>query len=253
MNGLPYYKAYPRDFIEGTIGMTFEMKGAYRLVLDLIYMQGGKLPDDARYISGALGCTMRKWKTLRQALVDGGKLTVNGEFLTNERAVFELETLRKLQDKQRENASGPRKNKGLEKPRPRHTEPEPDITDTNVSVYAKPPKRKSRIGEDAEITNAMRRAAEKRNHSQQEAEAQFQKFKNDAIAKGKSFVDWDRAFITWLDSEYFRPITKPMKGKESGAEHARRIAELATRGMDFGKGQGDVVPLLPAGQPARCR
>ncbi|MFK5283859.1 DUF1376 domain-containing protein, partial [Lacticaseibacillus paracasei] len=56
MNGLPYYKAYPRDFIEGTIGMPFELKGAYRLLLDLIYMQGGRLPDDAKYISGLLGC-----------------------------------------------------------------------------------------------------------------------------------------------------------------------------------------------------
>ncbi|MBC8717497.1 hypothetical protein [Ochrobactrum sp. Marseille-Q0166] len=42
-------KPYPRDFIEGTIGMSFELKAAYRLVLDLIYMQGGNLPDDARY------------------------------------------------------------------------------------------------------------------------------------------------------------------------------------------------------------
>jgi uncharacterized protein YdaU (DUF1376 family) len=107
MNGLPYYKAYPRDFIEGTIGMPFEIKCAYRVVLDLIYMQGGRLPDDARYISGLLGCTMRKWTSIRETLI-------------------ELETLAKLQDKQRENASGPRKNKGLEKPRLRHTEPEPD-------------------------------------------------------------------------------------------------------------------------------
>lgn len=44
MNGLPYYKAYPRDFIEGTVGMSFELKGAYRLVLDLIYLRSGNCP-----------------------------------------------------------------------------------------------------------------------------------------------------------------------------------------------------------------
>ncbi|GHA15268.1 hypothetical protein GCM10007989_07540 [Devosia pacifica] len=126
MNGLPYYKAYPRDFIEGTIGMPFEVKCAYRVVLDLIYMQGGNLPDDARYISGLLGCSVRKWNSIREALVSSGKLEVSGEFLTNYRAVSELETLAKVQDKQAENARGPRKIKDLEKPPQNHTEPEPE-------------------------------------------------------------------------------------------------------------------------------
>jgi uncharacterized protein YdaU (DUF1376 family) len=126
MNGLPYYKAYPRDFVEGTIGMPFEIKCAYRVVIDLIYMQGGDLPDDARYISGHLGCSLRKWNAIRDALVEMGKLQVSGGFLTNYRADKELEMLAKLQDKMSENARQPRKNKGLEKPLPSHTEPEPD-------------------------------------------------------------------------------------------------------------------------------
>ena len=81
MNGLPYYKAYPRDFIEGTIGMPFEIKCAYRVVLDLVYMQGGSLPDDARYISGLLGCSIRKWKSIRDWLVENGTLKINGAHL----------------------------------------------------------------------------------------------------------------------------------------------------------------------------
>lgn len=124
MNGLPYYKAYPRDFIEGTVGMSFELKGAYRLVLDLIYMQGGELPDDAGYIAGLLGCTVKKWNVLRAKLIELGKLTVTGEFLTNFRAVSEIETLGKLRDKQRENRSRPNKNNGIPSPRCNHTEPD---------------------------------------------------------------------------------------------------------------------------------
>lgn len=125
MNGLPYYKAYPRDFIEGTIGMSFELKAAYRLVLDLIYMQGGNLPDDARYISGLLGCTVRKWNALRSDLVSMGKVEVIGEFLTNERAIIELETLRKLQVNQAEKRARPNKNKELQSPQFHQSEPEP--------------------------------------------------------------------------------------------------------------------------------
>ena len=138
MNGLPYYKAYPRDFIEGTIGMPFELKGAYRLVLDLIYMQGGKLPDDPRYIAGLLGCTVRKWKSLRDELVKMDKIQANDGLLSNYRAVSELETLAKLQDKQRENRTTPNKINELQSPRCDHTEPEPEPykkdTEPNGSV-----------------------------------------------------------------------------------------------------------------------
>lgn len=126
MNGLPYYKAYPRDFIEGTIGMSFEVKAAYRLVLDLIYMQGGKLPDEPRYISGLLGLSVKKWNDLRRQLLDAGKLVVSGDFLTNYRAEKELEILRSFQDKQSKNRSRPNKNNKLETPRSHHTESEPD-------------------------------------------------------------------------------------------------------------------------------
>jgi len=113
MNGLPYYKAYPRDFIEGTIGMSFELKGCYRLLLDLIYMQGGNLPDDARYISGLLGCSVRLWKTMRDELVSLDKIQVSCKFLTNYRAVSELQTSAKLQDKNRESATKYNKNKDI--------------------------------------------------------------------------------------------------------------------------------------------
>lgn len=135
MNGLPYYKRYPRDFIEGTIGLPFEVKTTYAFILDLIYMQSGKLPDDPRYIAGLLGVSTRKWASLRQQLIDHGKLAASGGYLTNYRALSELENLAKLQRKQSENASAPRKNKDLQKPRPSHTEPEPDTyRDTNVSL-----------------------------------------------------------------------------------------------------------------------
>lgn len=132
MNGLPYYKAYPRDFIEGTVGMSFELKGAYRLVLDLIYLRSGELPDDARYISGALGCSVRAWNKYRRALIEAGKIVVDGGIISNFRADKELETLGKLQDKQRENRRGSNKNKGLQKPRSDHTDNRYQITEYNT-------------------------------------------------------------------------------------------------------------------------
>lgn len=131
MSGLPYYKAYPRDFLEGTVGMSLELKGAYRLLLDLIYMHSGKLPDDARFISGHLGCSVRAWNGLRKTLSDMGKIVCENGIISNFRASFELHNLEIIQDKQRKNASKPRKNNGLTvamaEPKPSHTEPDTDI------------------------------------------------------------------------------------------------------------------------------
>ncbi|WP_181175717.1 DUF1376 domain-containing protein [Mesorhizobium sp. B2-3-4] len=132
MNGLPYYKRYPRDFIEGTIGMPFEVKAAYGLLLDLIYMQGGALPDNDRYIAGLLGLSVRKWNGIRSALISLGKISVNGAAISNYRAIIELETLRSHRDKQSENARCPRKNKGLKQPNVSHTEPDNRIEKANA-------------------------------------------------------------------------------------------------------------------------
>jgi uncharacterized protein YdaU (DUF1376 family) len=126
MNGLPYYKAYPRDFIEGTVGMPLELKGAYRIVIDLIYMHGGHLPDDARYISGVLGCNSWKWTSIRKRLLATGKVEVEENSLVNSRAFQELEISEKFQRNQSEIATTPRKNKGLRQPKPSHTEPDTD-------------------------------------------------------------------------------------------------------------------------------
>lgn len=123
---LPYYKRFPRDFLEGTIGLSFETKGAYAIVLDLIYMRDGRLPDDARYIAGQLGCSVRKWTAILSELVAAGKLHVNAGIISNFRADYLTEESRKYQDKQAEIAGNPRKNKALQQPQASQSEPEPD-------------------------------------------------------------------------------------------------------------------------------
>jgi len=105
MKTLPWYKAYPRDFFEGTIGMDFELKGAYRLVLDLIYVSGGRLPDDSKHIAAALGMSVRKWNIIRGKLVEmPGKLMAGGGVLTNYRADEEVQSALSRRYKNRENA-----------------------------------------------------------------------------------------------------------------------------------------------------
>lgn len=125
---LPYYKRYPRDFFEGTIGMSFEAKGTYGLVLDLIYKTDGRLKDDSRYIAGMLGCSTRKWNNLRDELVEAGKLVIENGIISNFRADNLLIERRTFQNKQRENRSKANKNKRVKKPRSNQPEPDTDIT-----------------------------------------------------------------------------------------------------------------------------
>ena len=119
--------------------MDFEVKGAYRLLLDLIYQHGGQLSDDPRFIAGHLGCSVKKWNGLRAAIIEKGKICVSDGYLTNLRADKELDSLKSFQDKQRKNASEPRKinelGLAMDKPKPSHTEPDTDNKkrDTNVS------------------------------------------------------------------------------------------------------------------------
>ena len=98
---------------------------------------------------------MRKWNVLRDELVSIGKIEITGEFLTNKRAVIELETLAKLQEKQSERASTPRKNKDLQKPRLSQPEPDTDNTSSLRSDVRERAKKQDDVSEALESYSAL--------------------------------------------------------------------------------------------------
>lgn len=85
-----WYKRCGADFIHGTMMLTLEEKGAYSLCLDLIYDRGGPIPDDARWLAGVCGVSIRKWNAIRERLLSLGKLVSDGDHLSNARAAEEL-------------------------------------------------------------------------------------------------------------------------------------------------------------------
>lgn len=70
--------------------LSLEEKGAYSLCLDLIYDRGSPIPDDARWLSGVCGVSIRKWSAIRERLLSLGKLVVENGLLTNSRADLEI-------------------------------------------------------------------------------------------------------------------------------------------------------------------
>lgn len=124
---LPYYPMYPRDFFEGTQEMSLELKGAYIMVLNLMYTRGGPVSDEPGFLSRYVGCSVRKWKHVRDELVAMGKLHVQNGMISNSRADEVLEKQRTYQDKQAENRTRPNKNNAEETPaRTTRAKSEPD-------------------------------------------------------------------------------------------------------------------------------
>lgn len=131
---LPYYPMYPRDFYEGTQRMTLELKGAYIMLLNLIYTRNGPVDDEDGYLARYVGCSIRKWQKLRLELIGHGKIIVENGMIRNSRADEELLKRASYQDQQRENRSRPNKNSDLESPSKTtraKPEPEPDITSSS--------------------------------------------------------------------------------------------------------------------------
>lgn len=103
----PWYRRFPDNFIAGTVGLTLEEKGAYSLVLDLMYVRGGPVPDEPRYIAGVCNCSVRKWNAIRAKLIELGKIHVVDGYLTNERAEKEIEiSLKDAQERAENGAKG---------------------------------------------------------------------------------------------------------------------------------------------------
>jgi uncharacterized protein YdaU (DUF1376 family) len=91
LSARPWYKRYPSDFIGGTLDLSFEEKGAYSILLDLMYDKGrGVIPDDSAWIARVLGCSTRKWNQLRERLIEAGKIEVRETGLTNHRVAKQV-------------------------------------------------------------------------------------------------------------------------------------------------------------------
>lgn len=201
MSNLPYYPRYPRDFFEGTAGMSFELKAAYGLVLDLIYMMGQRgLPDDPHFISGHLGMSVRKWNGLRQKLIDAGKIAVDDGIISNKRADKEKVIQSKFQDKQRENASKPRKNKDLAQPRLSHTDTDTEEKeDTSVSSKkSAPAKKKSQLPDGWQLPKDWGDWAMEQGMDELGVRREAAQFEDHHRSKGNTMLDWRRAWQTWV-------------------------------------------------------
>lgn len=89
-----WYKRDPQAFLGGVQGMGPELIGAYAVILEILYARGGDMPRDDRHLSGVLGCSLRKARSLTEQLIAIGKIKIEGGKVVNDRATQVLETRR---------------------------------------------------------------------------------------------------------------------------------------------------------------
>lgn len=201
-NCLPYYKRYPRDLLEGAAGMGFELKTAYALVLDLIYLHHGRCPDDARYVAGQLECSVRMWTSIRQRLIDKGKIFIDGDRFGNSRANFELENLSRFSEKQSKNVSKRYKSKGYENSGSTNQNQNQNIhSDATHLRVAAPTKKATRLSDDWQPSEADIAFAEKEGRSPEDISREADRFRDywtSKAGKDATKMDWAGTWRNWI-------------------------------------------------------
>lgn len=71
---MTWYHRNPDVILRSSLGLSFEARASFSVLVDLCMGGGRSIADDARWISGVLGCSLRKWSVIAGELVQAGKL-----------------------------------------------------------------------------------------------------------------------------------------------------------------------------------
>lgn len=225
MKGRPWYKRYPADILHGTMALNVAEKGAYNVVLDLMYDRGGPIPDDAKWLSRQCGCSMQHWRTLRASLIDLGKLSITPDGrLSNGRAVVEIARNQAEGESLRQAGQRGGAMRSQNKPADSHGEPAENMPETMKEV-----------GDNNAITEKRLQAAEigsgsGRGTTKLEKTSEFVGDKLDIF--GGDTANNSTLGRKWLEAV---PESRVLEGKKE-----RKISSL----------RSDSCPPLPAAEPA---
>jgi uncharacterized protein YdaU (DUF1376 family) len=229
MGNRPWYKRWPSNFIAGTIHMTLEEAGAYSFLIDLTHDRGGPIVDDPQYLARVCKCSVRKWKALRQRLIDLEKVYEADGFLHQPRALRDIDlgqaehskfsySGRKGGEKSSKSRSRIDRNYAENRPtlnenndlakdrlvaREKSREEEESITPLIPleGGEEKPPKkrkRKSNLPDNWQPNPHAKIVAINEGYDDDERRHIFLQFTGFAASTGRQYADWDAAFYNWI-------------------------------------------------------
>lgn len=82
-----FYKMDPAAWDFGTAELTLEQEAAFLRIVNAIHKHDQPVPNNDRVLSGMFRCSTRKARALVAALVEAGKLRIENDRITNDRAV----------------------------------------------------------------------------------------------------------------------------------------------------------------------
>lgn len=86
MTDTPFIKFYPSDFLGGTSGLSPAERGVYITLLCLMYESDGPIARDDARLARRCGAPKAAFIRILDALIDVGKVTQDGDMLSNRRA-----------------------------------------------------------------------------------------------------------------------------------------------------------------------
>ena len=115
MGKVRYVKFHPDEYITGVAAkLDAEQQGVYWMICALIMSNGGEIPNDPKHIGRLVCLGSSKTRRIINHLISIGKITENQSFLSQKRAVIEVETARNRTETAVKNGSQPKKNKDLD-------------------------------------------------------------------------------------------------------------------------------------------
>lgn len=99
-----FFTAFPDDWLAGTTDLSTEETGAYWNLICFYMLKDGQVPDDDRLLSRITKLSMRRWRTVKTRLIDGGHIEVRDGFLWQRKCEERLEKDGSFAKKQGEKA-----------------------------------------------------------------------------------------------------------------------------------------------------
>jgi len=225
----PWFRFFPSDWISGVSGLSAAERGVYVTLLAIIYDRGGPVERDDTRLARQCGLPKAGFARSLQALIDTGKITEDGVWLSNNRAKNELtereNRIVKAKDaavssweKRKQNQSS--KNRLAEPEQSdsnatcaRVPQPQPEPEDKNTEIQetslgglvastpsprkAKRAKARTQIDENAQPDEKDRVTAAEHGLSAELFRSEWRKFRDHHLAHGSLFSDWHAAWRKW--------------------------------------------------------
>ena len=220
-----WYKRDPDAALAGMAELTFEERGAYNSILDLLYSRDGDVPDDDVRVSRMIACHWRTWAALKARLIELGKLRIEGGKIVARRVQETIKEAAELSEKQRKKAAqrwekekSPNENNDADDAAGNASTSTTITTTTNKKEGGAnapaPQTTKRKKKPETELSEGFEpnwEAATRVGLSRREAEREFQKFKNHAAMNDRRCVNWQAAWANWCISAA-QYLKKPQPG-----------------------------------------